>query len=136
MELTCKRCGATNRFEQPYAYHAGFADTCFLYNDAGNLTLVWSTVDPDFVALVGQLRPETLTRRVRIRLEARLTDAPSGGRWAFKNPARCVECGSMISKPMTRSTSYVVYDGSIVLDDWRAGIGLARVLLAQSYRNP
>jgi len=53
MEITCKRCGAINRFEQPYVYHAGFADWCFLYNDAGNLTLTWSVVDPDFEAIVG-----------------------------------------------------------------------------------
>jgi hypothetical protein len=135
VEITCKRCGEVNRFEQPYVYHAGFADRCFLYNDAGNLTLVWSCVDPDFEAIVGPLGPRTLTRKVRARFESALADAPSGGRWRFGNPARCVGCGRTISSPMTRSTAFLVYDGSLVLDDFPSGHGLARVLLPGAGRS-
>jgi len=131
VEIPCRRCGAVNKFEQPYIYDAGFSDRCFLYNDAGNLTLVWSVVDPDLEAIVGPLRPWTLTRKVKARLESCLTPAPSGGRWRFKNPARCVQCGSKILDPMTCSSSYVIYDGSLVLDDWDKGRGLGLVLQPQ-----
>ena len=134
MELPCKRCGGMNSFEQPYIYHAGFSDRCFLYNDAGNLTLVWSIVDPDFEAIVGPLRPWTLTCKVKADFEARLTEAPFGGRWRFKNSARCVQCGAKILGPMTRTSSFVIYDGSLVLDDWDKGKGLALTLHPQPKR--
>ena len=130
MEIPCKRCGGINRFEQPYIYHAGFSDRCFLYNEAGNLTLVWWVTDPDFEAIVGPLGPGTLTRRVKTALEARLIDAPLGGRWRFKNWARCVRCGFKLSGPMTRTPSYLIYDDAVVLDDWHSGNGFARVLRA------
>jgi hypothetical protein len=134
VEIVCKRCGGINRFEQPYIYHAGFSDRCFLYNEAGNLTLVWWMTDPDFEAIVGQLGPWTLTRKVKAKFEACLIEAPSGGRWRFKNPARCVQCGSKILGPMTRTPSYVIYDGSVLLDDWHNGKGLALVLQPQHKR--
>jgi hypothetical protein len=51
--VKCVRCAAENVFNQPYAYHAGFADQGFLYDDAGHLTLVWSCFDPAYVELVG-----------------------------------------------------------------------------------
>ena len=44
--MPCRYCGKENLFDQPYYYHAGFADQGFLYNDAGTLTLVWSVSDP------------------------------------------------------------------------------------------
>jgi DNA-directed RNA polymerase subunit RPC12/RpoP len=128
MEIPCKRCGGINRFEQPYIYHAGFSDRCFLYNEAGNLTLVWWCTDPDFEAIMGPLGSSTFSRKAKAAFESRLTEAPFGGKWLFKNPARCVRCGSKILDPMVRTTSYVIYDGSIVLDDWRKGKGLALAL--------
>jgi len=39
-------CGFDNSFDQPYPFHAGFSNAGFLYNEAGNLTLVWSSFDP------------------------------------------------------------------------------------------
>ncbi len=128
MDIPCKRCGASNRFAQPYVYNAGFSDRCFLYNEAGTLTLVWSVVDPAFEALVGPLGPRTWTRKTKAQFEACLPPAPSGGRWRFKNPARCVQCGAKILEPMMRSSAYVIYDGSLDLGDWDQGKGLACVL--------
>jgi hypothetical protein len=128
VEIECRRCGGVNRFEQPYLYSAGFSDRCFLYNDAGNLTLVWWITDPGFEAIVGPVGPSTLTRKAKAALEACLVEAPSGGRWRFRNKARCVLCGSAILGPMTRTSSYLIYEGSVVLDDWCSGNGLARVL--------
>ena len=128
MVIRCESCGHSSEFAQPYAYHAGFADQGFLYDDAGTLTLVWSSFDPAFEAIVGRLHPWTLTPPVQAALEARLKSAPTGGRRRFSNPARCLNCRQEISGPMTRTVYYILYAGSLVLDDWQAGQGLAQVL--------
>ena len=65
---------------------------------------------------------------MKAAFEARLLEAPAGGRWRFANPARCVHCGAKILGPMTKTPSYLVYEGSVVLDDWRNGRGIAAVL--------
>jgi len=113
LTLKCRHCGKEIIFDQPYAYHAGFADRGFLYNDAGTLTLVWSVVDPLLEeAFPGQAAwARSLCNRRRF--EQMLPSAPDGGRWRFRNPARCVYCRKPISKPMLRTVHYLVYPGSI-----------------------
>jgi len=116
MIVKCNSCGYENEFAQPYPYHAGFGTQGFLYNDAGNLTLVWSLYDPDYEALVGGKDALHLTDKERTRIESSLLPARFGGRFRFANPARCKQCCSEISGPMLRSVSYLVYDGSLVTD--------------------
>ena len=41
--VPCTHCGASNVFNQPYAYHAGFGDQGFLYSESGTCTLVWNS---------------------------------------------------------------------------------------------
>src|ERR1022692_4482532 len=98
--VSCGGCGHENVFNQPYAYHAGFSDQGFLYDDSGHLTLVWSCFDPAFEALVGPQNPWALGRDDRRRLEEALLPAPSGGRWRFSNPPRCLRCSESIGDPM------------------------------------
>ena len=117
-------------FAQEHLYHAGFGDQGFLYNDAGSLTLVWSSYDPAFQALVGLVHPWNLAAEVQSMLEGRLVPAPVGGRWRFSNPARCRFCGSEVSAPMTQSIHFLVYDGSLVVDTPSVGRGLDLVLLS------
>jgi hypothetical protein len=116
LTIDCKQCGQKNRFDQPYPYHAGFTDQGFLYDDAGTLTLVWSMLDP----VLNELFPDqplwTLSLLNRRRFEKLLVPAPSGGRWRFRNPARCIHCGKPISDPMLRSVHYLLYPGSIRTD--------------------
>ena len=117
LTVKCKRCGRDNVFDQPYAYHAGFADQGFLYDDAGTLTLVWSMFDPVFDEMFPERTPWTLVESDRRRFEERLRPAPSGGRWRFSNPARCLHCAEPISGPMLQMIYYLVYPGSVVADD-------------------
>lgn len=115
--IKCASCGYANIFNQPYPYHAGFGDQGFLYDDAGTLTLTWSCFDPAFEAMVGRKSPWAMAREDQQKLEEAFLPAPSGGRWRFSNPARCVKCGSPISDPIDRTIYYLLYDGSIQTDD-------------------
>ena len=114
--INCSSCGHKNDFEQPYAFHAGFGNQGFLYNDAGDLTLVWSSFDPAYEAIVGKWHPWTLTTEQQALLENTLREAPSGGRWRFANPARCLECANPISGPITETIYYLQYPGSVDAD--------------------
>ena len=121
MEVTCARCGAANLFDQPYAYHAGFGDSVFLYNDAGNCTLVWGTYDPAYLELAGESNPWNPPTAVQERLERVLPRSPLGDRWTFASPARCGTCGAPIRAPMIDGEiHYLEYPGSIILG--RAGL--------------
>jgi hypothetical protein len=117
MIITCRACGTANEFEQPYAYHAGFANQGFLYNDDGDLTLVWSSFDPAYEAVVGPHHPWALTDAQRETFEKQLSPAPRGGRWRFANPPRCTRCRESIGSPIRGSNIYyLVYPGSINTD--------------------
>ena len=130
--ITCRKCGHVNVFEQPYAYHAGFGNQGFLYNDEGNLTLTWSSFDPDYVKIVGESHPWMLTEEKRIALEEWLPPAPKGGRWRFKNSGRCLKCQSEIIDPIGRNIYYVLYQGSVVVDDLDPSLPKGLAILKQS----
>jgi len=128
LTIKCRSCEHKNDFDQPYPYHAGFSNQGFLYNDAGNLTLVWSSFDTAYEAVVGKKHPWGLTAEERTLFEGALRPAPSGGSWRFINPARCMKCANAIRGPITDEISYLLYPGSIVTDDappescaWPAG---------------
>ena len=114
--IGCVSCGHQNTFEQPYPIHAGFSNQGFLYNDEGNLTLVWSSYDHAYTAIVGEKHPWVLTAKDRALFEGALRPAPSGGKWQFMNCARCLKCANPISGPITQTIYYLLYPGSIVTD--------------------
>ena len=116
MVIRCRHCGFENPFEQPYAFHAGFSNQGFLYNEAGNLTLVWSSFDPAYEALVGKKHPWTLDIGDRSRLESALLPSPHGDRWLFSNPARCGHCREAIAGSILEDIHYVQYPGSVDVD--------------------
>jgi hypothetical protein len=117
MILKCESCGYENEFAQPYPYHAGFGNQGFLYNDAGNLTLVWSLYDRDYIELVGNKPWTLLTPEERALFEAALLPAPTGGRFRFGSPARCKQCHEPISPAMSeRNIYFVEFDGSVITD--------------------
>jgi hypothetical protein len=117
-------------FEQPYPYHAGFSDQGFLYNDAGDLTLVWSSFDPEYEMIVGSRHsPLGLTAEEQTKLESLLLPAPRGGRWRFANPARCKQCSEEISAPMMRNIYYLVFEGSVLTDTTPDAIGFKFALV-------
>ena len=114
--LTCGACKHTNVFNQPYPYHAGFGDQGFLYNDKGNLTLVWSAYDHSYEKIVGKQNSWMLKEEDKRKLEDALLPAPHGGSWRFSNPPRCTECGNPIGSSIESNIYYYRYDGSIDLD--------------------
>jgi hypothetical protein len=116
LTIECAACGNANVFNQPYAYHAGFGDQGFLYDDEGHLTLVWSCFDPAFEAVVGRQHAWVLGAEDRRKFEEALSPAPSGGRWRFSNPPRCMRCRAPIGSPIGPNVMYLVYDGSVVTD--------------------
>lgn len=116
MILKCKYCGEENSFDQPNKYHAGFSNVGFIYNDTGNLTLIWSTFDRDYTAIVGDHHPWTLNEEKRLKFEQRLKPSPKGGKWSFINPARCNKCKQPISDPIFEDIYYLVYPNSIKID--------------------
>ena len=127
LSVRCKHCGKVNRFDQPYAYHAGFSDQGFLYNDAGTLTLVWSVWDPVFNEILPEKASWTHSPLNRQCFEERLLPAPEGGLWRFSNPARCTHCKMPISGSMLDTIVYLVYPGSILTND-RLQLGLREYL--------
>ena len=120
MEVHCATCGRSNAFDQPYAYHAGFGDQGFLYNDAGDCTLVWSIYDPEYEALLAKYSPKQpwkLSEAAKQELEEQLPSSPRGDRWRFVNPARCRNCHNQISAPMGEaSIYYLLYRDGVVLE--------------------
>ena len=116
MELTCPGCGAELALEQPYPYHAGFGNQGFLYDDAGTTTLVWSSFDPAYEAIVGRVHPWALTPALQAQFEERLLPSPNGGRFRFSNPARCPSCSEAISDPIGDAIYYLVFPGSLECD--------------------
>ena len=129
VHVPCGACGHDNVFDQPYPYHAGFGNQGFLYNDAGNCTLVWGSYDPAYVALLGQRNPWSLDAGEWARLEAALLPAPDGTSWRASNPARCVKCGGVIRRSMANDEiSFLVYPNSVDLDEQPSGRGFASVL--------
>ena len=116
LSVKCPQCGHQNVFNQPYAYHAGFGNQGFLYNETGTCTLIWSSFDPAYEALVGQKHPWVLGPKDQKALEEALRPSPDGTRWLFSNPARCTECGHSIGEPIGSNVHYLEYDGSVDLD--------------------
>ena len=123
--IACPKCAFKNVFKQPYAYHAGFGNQGFLYNESGNCTLTWDSYDPDYVEVVGRKHPWGLTATERHRLEGSLAPAPDGSRWLFQNSARCMKCGHPISEPITDTIYYLRYEGSVDADTSKGGLKLA-----------
>jgi hypothetical protein len=115
------------RFDQPYPYHAGQGDQGFLYNEAGDKTLVWGSYDSGYESVVGKKHPWMLDATERARLEDRLLPAPDGGRWLFQNPPRCPTCRNPIGESILKTIYYFDYPGS-VHTEIREGRGLASLL--------
>jgi hypothetical protein len=84
IKIKCALCAYENVFNQPYAFHAGFSNEGFLYNDEGDLTLIWSSFDPAYEAIVGKHHPWSLTVGQQASLEAALLPAPHGGKVALQ----------------------------------------------------
>ena len=126
IRILCPSCGKTTVFGQPYRYHAEFGNEGFLYNDDGNMTFVWSTLDPVFEEVVGAEETWGLTEAQLEVFERSLRPAPRGGRFRFSNPGRCSACHAPICEPMTRDSYYVLFPGSVLARPTPADPGILR----------
>ena len=129
MDVYCSACGQTTHFDQPHSYHAGFANQGFLYNDAGNLTLVWSSFDKAWESIAGAVHPWMVNAATWARLESALHPAPHGGRWRAANPPRCSRCRSPIGQSIADGEiHYLIYPGGLLVDDGPNARTLSSVL--------
>jgi membrane protease YdiL (CAAX protease family) len=114
--VACPNCGHGNVFHQPYPYDAIRSNQGFLYNEAGDCTLTWNVLDGDYRSLAGDKYPWALSPEERQKVEDELSPAPTGGRWLFRNPARCLQCGHPISGSIAETPYYLRYDCSVDRD--------------------
>lgn len=123
-DIQCDSCGEKNTFSQPYPYHAGFSENGFLYNEAGDLTLVWSTYDPIYERLVGAKHPWSLSIKEQGTFEKSLPLSPKGDRWLFTNVAKCKKCKSKLSGSIIENIYYLNYPDSVDCTDFKKyGLG-------------
>jgi hypothetical protein len=128
MIITCKECGFENTFKQEQPLHAGFSNLGFLYNDDGNLTLIWNAYDPDYEFIVGKDHPWTLSKKQQAKLESMLKAAPFGGNWAFRNVPRCLKCHEPIGRSIRDDVYFLAYPNSLELDKFENDNGLKKVI--------
>jgi hypothetical protein len=126
--LSCPTCATRVTFDLPTTDHARLKGLAFLYNDAGNSSLVWAVTDPASHELCGNQKPWELSPAQQAAFEARLKPAPTGGAWRFANPARCPGCGGVLSPAMIESDLCLVFSGSRLLQHWISGSSLRGAL--------
>lgn len=127
MKMNCKHCQKELEFDQPYPIHAGFSNEGFLYDDAGSLTLVWSSYDPAYQEIVGSKQPGDLSREEQQKFESALWPAPSGGNWSFRNSLRCKSCHEPVSGPITETIYYYRYSSNLDTSSESSHVTLSQV---------
>jgi hypothetical protein len=125
--VECGLCRFRNEFPTS-RLHAGFSDQGFLYNEAGDLTLVWSALDPAYERVAKGKQPWTLDSDERAALERVLLPSPRGDRWLFRNPGRCLQCRAPLTPPMGESIYYLFYPSSVNVDVTMGDVGFETVL--------
>lgn len=128
LTLKCKECCHENQFSQPYAYHAGFSDQGFIYNEGGNATLIWSIYDPYFKKHFAMALWPVRDRAKAQTMEDALPLSPKGDRWSFLAPARCGKCRAPISQPMTETVYYLVFPDHVELEGGGNGLWMERYI--------
>src|SRR3989338_5439487 len=108
MRLTCPRCHKALHLRQPYPYHAGFGEQGFLYCNKDSTVLTFSVFDRRFQKLIGEKMPWTLNSKDKSNVERALKPCPCGGRFRFKNPAKCPHCGKVLRRGITNDIHYIV----------------------------
>jgi len=92
MDINCPKCNQTFRVKQKYPYHQGFGNVGFLYCDSCPTLVVFSSFDPSYTDMVGQVHPCMLSSFKKRRVERKLNSCSCGGRFRFKAVPRCPLC--------------------------------------------
>ena len=96
MDINCPKCHRTFSLGQKYAYHAGFSNVGFLYCEACPNLVVFSSFDPRYTKIVGQVHPWTLNLLKKRKIERELRPCSCGGRFRFAAKPRCPLCNKPI----------------------------------------
>ncbi len=117
MEICCAACGVVTKIPQKYAYHAGFSNRGFLYNDSRPSILKFSPYDSKYVATVGDKHPWALNEEEKDKVEKALKPDPSGGHFRFNAYPRCPECNAELPEILPDNVHFIeigdVIDGDI-----------------------
>lgn len=109
-ELICKSCG--KKINVKARYHTGFNNTGFLYCNKDSTVITFSSYDPIYQQLAGDVHPWAIVERndrdKMELIEKSLIDCPCGGKFYFDNPLRCPNCGEEISEPMAKNIYFFV----------------------------
>lgn len=108
MDIECPNCMRTIGLDQRYLYHAGRSNQGFLYCDRDSTVLVFSSYDPVYERLVGDVHPWMLDLDQRAEVEKHLISCRCGGSFLFENPPRCPLCGGSLLSALPSPLHYVI----------------------------
>ncbi len=101
----CPHCQRDFEYQQ---YHSGFGDQGYMYCDADEAVLTWSSYDPVYRGLVPGTHPWMLGEDGKATVEGALNDCPYGGHFRFGNLPRCPHCREDISSVVPGDIYFVV----------------------------
>jgi len=123
MKERCRACGL--ELEIKGKYHAGFSQVGFLYCDRDQAVLTFGIYDERLLNLVPGNAPWAFTDEEKKLVEDHLLDCPCGGRFSFRNPLICPECGGAFANPMSLDDIYFAVIGPWIdgekADIWTSG---------------
>jgi len=96
INFECPQCHHKIKADYPDIIHSGFDDSGFLYCDKSGDLLTWSSFDPRYVQLVGQIHPWALSKEQKSIVESSLIRCDCGGTFAFAATPRCPVCNHTI----------------------------------------
>lgn len=108
MNIECPNCRKRVELNQPHFYHAGRSNQGFLYCDRDSTILVFSSFDPRYVRIAGDVHPWMLGHDQMAEVEEHLIKCPCGGSFAFSNPPRCPHCGGSLIRALPSRMHYVI----------------------------
>lgn len=108
MDVRCPHCGKTLHLSQPYPYHAGFNNEGFLYCDSDPTVVTFSSFNPGYRTLVGDVHPWSLDAAQRQIVEDHLLPCPCGGRFLFASEPTCPSCGASLRSALPGPGYYVI----------------------------
>jgi len=96
MDINCPECHNTFSVPRKYAYHAGFGNVGFLYCEACPNLVVFSSFDPRYTRIAGEVHPWMLNFIKKWKVEGALMPCPCGGRFRFAAKPRCPLCNEPV----------------------------------------
>jgi hypothetical protein len=103
--IECTGCGRKLAYQR---FHAGFGDEGFMYGTGASVVLTWSTYDPSYRRIVGDVHPWMLSTEQRYAVERALRDGLDGEPFGFDNQPVCPHCETALPSLFDPSRAYFV----------------------------